>query len=105
MKIEELEKNSNVSSLERDILDLLVYVLDKIKEIALPSWEKVFTVQTVDQFLFGYNDSLLALINKYDSSLVPSPVFAFQVSIFLFCMPVSNYQAAVIFISFWHLES
>ena len=53
--------------------------LDRLKELVTSSWEPVFTTKTVDQLLFGYEDNLLNLIHKLDSSI--NPIFSFAVSI------------------------
>lgn len=81
MKIEEFENDPHESIIEKKILEVIIYLFDEIKKKAATSWETVFTTRTVDELLFGYNDSFLELIHKYKPSLVPSPVFSFQVSV------------------------
>ena len=78
MKIEELEKTS--SGAEKIILDILVEGLDWFKKHALSSWDGVFITRTVDELLFGYEDSLLAFIHKLKPDIVSNPIFGFSVS-------------------------
>ena len=79
MKIEELENDPNLNEFEKYLLSKFIELFDEMKK-KLSSWEAVFTVRTVNDLVFGYEDPLLKDINKLKPSLVPNPVFGYSVS-------------------------
>ena len=82
MKIEEFEKNSS-DNIKTEALRLAIAAVDEVLKDR--PWETVFTTRTVDDFLFGYEDSLLKLIHDLKPDLVQNPVFGFSVSITSLC--------------------
>lgn len=76
MKIEEYEKS--LSKREKELFDEFLKGLDWFKEHFFPSWEQIFTSRTVEELLFGYEDPLLAFINKHKPDLVSNPIFGFS---------------------------
>ena len=91
MKIEEYEKS--LSKREKELFDEFLKGLDWFKEHFFPSWEQIFTSRTVEELLFGYEDPLLAFINKHKPDLVSNPIFSFSVSILItFLLQASHFN-------------
>ena len=51
-----------------------------IKKGLFPNWEGLFVTHTVEEWLFGYEDSLLKFLNSLVPQFIPSYVFALSVS-------------------------
>ena len=72
-----------LSGVEKIIFDEIVKGFDYLKKHAFSSWDGVFITQTVDDLLFGYEDSMLKLIHDLKPDLVSSSIFSFSVSIII----------------------
>lgn len=104
MKIEEFEKGNDFKT---EVLKLLIAAIDEV--LKHRSWETVFTTQTVDEFLFGYEDPLLRIVHdilkavpNIKPDLIPNPIFAFSVSIT--CMWLTCMECCIIGFEFYLVD-